>query len=66
MVKIKLGVEGLDEFYRLRVQRLETLPLDLLNTTSMVWPQGHSRKKITEKTPKIEKFSEKEKTLERE
>lgn len=66
MAKIKLRVEGLDEFYRLRVQRLETLPLDFLNTTSMVWPQGHSKKKITEQTSKMEKISEKEKTLERE
>ena len=56
MAKIKLGAEGLEEFYKLRTQRLETLPIDLLNTTSMVQPQGHIEDNIPEKekTPKME------------
>jgi len=66
MAKIKLGAKGLEEFYRLKEQRLETLPLDLLSTTSMEQPQGHSEEKITEKTLEIENIPEKEKTLERE
>jgi len=65
MAKIKLGAEGLEEFYKLRVQRLESIPLDLLNTASMVRPQGHSEKEIIEQTLEIEKILEKEKTPER-
>jgi len=45
---------------------LETLPLDLLNTTSTVRPQDHSEKESIEQTPKIGKIPEKEKTQERE
>jgi len=66
LAKIKLGAEGLEEFYKLRAHRLETLSLDLLNTTFMVQPQGHSEETITEKTLEIEKIPRKAKTPERE
>ena len=66
MVKIKLGAEGLEEFYRLRAQRLEAQSLNLLNTACIVQPQGHSEKKITRQTPEIEKILQKEKTPGRE
>ena len=58
--KIKLGVEGLEEFLKFRTQRLQTLPLDLLNNTSMVQLEGHSEEKIMEKTPGKEKTRERE------
>ena len=38
LVATKLGTQGLEKLNRLRAQRLETIPLDLLATTSMVQP----------------------------
>ena len=51
LAKIKLGAEGLEECLKFRTHRLQTLPLDLLNTTSMVQLEGHCEGKIMEKTP---------------
>ena len=39
---------------------IETLPLDLLNTTYVVQPQGHFEEKISEKTPEKEGTPERE------
>ena len=66
LAKIKWGVEGLDEFYKFRTQRLHTLRLDLLNTTSMVQHEGHSEENTTEKTPEKEKTPKREKSPEKE
>lgn len=60
LIAAKLGTQGLEKFNRLRAQRLETLPLDLLATTSTVQPKGQSE----QDTPKVKKVHEKEKTLE--
>lgn len=46
MSKTKLGTEGLEKFNRLEAQRLEILPIDLLETTSMARPQGYVERKL--------------------
>lgn len=65
MAKTKLGIEGLEKFNRLRAQRLETLPLDLLKMTSMARTQGYIEEKITMNAPKIEKVPEKKRSRSR-
>lgn len=62
--KIKIGAEGLEEFYKFRTQRLEMLPLDLLNTTSVVKLKGQSEGKISEQTPEKERTPEREQAQE--
>lgn len=64
LAKIKLWAKGLEEFYKVGTHRLETLPLDLLNTTSIVQPEGHCEEKIIEKTHEKEKTPEREQTQE--
>lgn len=56
---IKLGTGGIDKFMQFRTQRLQTLPLDLLNTTPMVRQEVHSEEHITKKIPKKEQTNEK-------
>lgn len=43
LATIKYGEEELEKFSRLRAQRLQTLPLDLLATTVIVQPQSQSK-----------------------
>jgi len=66
LAKIILGKEGLEIFMKFRTQRLQTLPLDLLNTTSMVQHEGYSEEKTTNKTPEKENSPEREKSPEKE
>lgn len=62
LAKIKLGAEGIDKFMKFRTERLQTLPIDLLNTTPMVQQEGHNEEQATEKSPEKEKSLEKEQT----
>ena len=64
LAKIKLGAGGLERFMKFKTQRLQTLPLDLLNTTSMVQHEGHNEENTTEKTPEREKSPKEERTNE--
>lgn len=47
-----------------RTQRLRTLPLDLLNTTSMMQHEDHREEKTTKKSPEKEKSPEEKRTNE--
>lgn len=53
---------GIEKFSRIRAQRLESLPLDLLATNPTVQPQAQIEQKIVENNPEVEKVPKKEKT----
>lgn len=57
--------EGLEKFNRLRDQRLQTLPLDLLATTLTV-QSSKTKQQVVDKAPGVEKIPEKEKISEQE
>jgi len=57
--------EGLETFNRLRDQRLQTLPLDLLATTLTI-QSSETEQQAADKTPIVGKVLEKEKTPEQE
>ena len=64
LAKMKYNDEGLVEFNRLREQRLQTLPLDLLATTPTTKSSEPEQKSIDE-PPATEKIPEKEKKPEK-
>ena len=60
LAKMRYKDEGLVEFNRLREQRLQTLPLDLLATTPTT-QSSEPGQQIIDKPPAIEKIPEKRK-----
>jgi len=62
LARIRYQDEGLETFNRLREQRLQTLPLDLLATIPTVQPSIQTEQIAINKTPDVENISKKEKT----
>lgn len=66
LARIRHGEDGLETFNRLKAQRLQNLPLDLLAIARGVQPQSQSEQKAANKSPVVEKIPEKEKFPEQE